>query len=174
MTFDAVGPLCERLDGALDGEFGADPAASSAVCVVGPTGAIADVETWLDGVDDGAPVVVVAPAARRRPRGIPSDRRVAVIAAALGGLIRNAAPMRVGRTNLVLVGAMQAHDCDDGCPLNVPEAEAGWLRRLTPTRRFTTADDVVSVVRFLASDGASYVDGITIPVDGGHTMGRLE
>lgn len=36
-----------------------------------------------------------------------------------------------------------------------------------PLRRFGTAWEVASVAAFLASDEASYVTGVLIPVDGG-------
>lgn len=40
-----------------------------------------------------------------------------------------------------------------------------------PLGRVGTTDDIASAVSFLASDGASYITGATIPVDGGLGMG---
>jgi NAD(P)-dependent dehydrogenase (short-subunit alcohol dehydrogenase family) len=41
------------------------------------------------------------------------------------------------------------------------------LLRKLPLGRAGTADDVARVVIFLASDAASFVTGVTVPVDGG-------
>ena len=41
----------------------------------------------------------------------------------------------------------------------------------TPLRRAGTPDDVAAAVSFLASDGAGFVTGTVIPVDGGFSMG---
>jgi meso-butanediol dehydrogenase/(S,S)-butanediol dehydrogenase/diacetyl reductase len=42
-----------------------------------------------------------------------------------------------------------------------------WER--TPTKRAGQAEEVAAAIFFLASDQASYVNGITLPVDGGQT-----
>jgi NAD(P)-dependent dehydrogenase (short-subunit alcohol dehydrogenase family) len=47
-----------------------------------------------------------------------------------------------------------------------------WAERVMariPARRFASADDVAHVVGFLLSDGAGYVHGVCLPVDGGVT-----
>ncbi len=55
---------------------------------------------------------------------------------------------------------MTAHLTDDARAFYVDQ---------TPPRRAATLPEVASVVRFLMSDEASYVNGTTIPVDGGLT-----
>jgi 3-oxoacyl-[acyl-carrier protein] reductase len=41
-----------------------------------------------------------------------------------------------------------------------------------PLGRFTTSDEIAGVVRWIASDEASYITGAVIPVDGGLGMGH--
>ncbi|MFC1957155.1 SDR family NAD(P)-dependent oxidoreductase [Chloroflexota bacterium] len=49
-----------------------------------------------------------------------------------------------------------------------PEIEQDALRNI-PLRRMATVDDVAAAVCFLASDAASVITGVTLPVDGGWT-----
>jgi len=51
------------------------------------------------------------------------------------------------------------------------EEVAQLAAKATPLRRIGTPEDVAGVVRFLASDAASYVTGQVIAVDGGMTLG---
>jgi 3-oxoacyl-[acyl-carrier protein] reductase len=38
-----------------------------------------------------------------------------------------------------------------------------------PLKRIATPDEVANAILFLASDKASYINGINLPVDGGRT-----
>jgi meso-butanediol dehydrogenase/(S,S)-butanediol dehydrogenase/diacetyl reductase len=50
----------------------------------------------------------------------------------------------------------------------MPKLQQAWVASI-PMRRPGTADEIAKVVAFLASDDASYVTGVCMPVDGGVT-----
>jgi len=54
---------------------------------------------------------------------------------------------------------------------NLGDEVAQLAAKATPLKRIGTPEDVAAVVRFLASDAASYVTGQVIAVDGGMTLG---
>jgi NAD(P)-dependent dehydrogenase (short-subunit alcohol dehydrogenase family) len=54
-------------------------------------------------------------------------------------------------------------------PLLADEALAQRLLADTPMGRFAEAEEVAAAILFLASDAASMITGVTLPVDGGWT-----
>lgn len=54
----------------------------------------------------------------------------------------------------------------------LPDEKKAEYRAQIPLQRYATTAEVASVVEWLASDGAAYVTGAVIPVDGGLGMGH--
>jgi 3-oxoacyl-[acyl-carrier protein] reductase len=54
----------------------------------------------------------------------------------------------------------------------LPEAQQADYKAKIPAGRFAAPEEVAKVVRWLASDEASYISGAVIPVDGGLGMGH--
>ena len=52
------------------------------------------------------------------------------------------------------------------------EAQQEQIRKQIPMGRQAKPEEVARVVRFLASEDASYITGAVIPVDGGLGMGH--
>ena len=52
------------------------------------------------------------------------------------------------------------------------EEQRATILRQIPASRYGTVEEVASVVAFLASPGAAYINGAVIPVDGGLGMGH--
>ena len=70
-------------------------------------------------------------------------------------------------TNVVAPGFVETDMTEE-----LPEEKKAEYKAQIPLQRYATTDEVASTVQWLASDGAAYVTGAVIPVDGGLGMGH--
>jgi NAD(P)-dependent dehydrogenase (short-subunit alcohol dehydrogenase family) len=93
------------------------------------------------------------------------------IAALTKNMALDFAPYRI-RVNCVCPGWVATPLVDDWFRLQPDESAArAYVDSIHPLGRIASADEIGKVVLFLASDQASFVTGVAIPVDGGVTLG---
>jgi 3-oxoacyl-[acyl-carrier protein] reductase len=102
--------------------------------------------------------------------GAPGQANYAASKAGLIGFGRSLAREVGGRNITVNVVAPGFIETDMTAALT--ESRRSDILGQVPLKRFGVAEEVASVVRWLASDDASYVTGAVIPVDGGLGMGH--
>jgi NAD(P)-dependent dehydrogenase (short-subunit alcohol dehydrogenase family) len=127
----------------------------------------------VDVLVDNAGLGWAEPASRETPAGLhPGALPQAAYAASKAGLIgltRDLAAQWTGRkgirVNAIAPGFFPTEMTDEMDP-----REAEHVMATTPAGRLGDPMELAAVGVFLASDAASYVTGITLPVDGGMTM----
>ncbi|MGA3540527.1 3-oxoacyl-ACP reductase FabG [Micromonosporaceae bacterium DT194] len=102
--------------------------------------------------------------------GSPGQVNYAASKAGLVGVARSITRELGGRNITANVVAPGFIDTDMTAALP-DERKADYLKAI-PAARFGATDDVAAVVTWLAGDGAGYISGAVIPVDGGLGMGH--
>jgi len=109
-------------------------------------------------------------------RGLPGSSAYVAAKHAVAGLTRTTA-VEVGnkgvRVNCVIPGMIDTRMLRDIATTIVGDAEAGLAAfgKVAPLGRLAQPEEVAAVVVFLLSDTASFVHGVTWPVDGGVLAG---
>ncbi len=134
-------------------------------------GAYFTVQKALPLIPDGGVIVVTT--SWLGEVGVAGASVVSASKAAARSLVRTLAAELVERNirvNGVRPGVMDTgFIAKAGLSPDAAEGLAASLRGTIPMKRFGRSEEVASAVAFLASDEASYITGIDLPVDGGLT-----
>lgn len=122
-------------------------------------------------IRDGGAVIVTTSGNNRV--GMAGSAAYAASKGALAALTRVMARELSGRRIRVNAIAPGPVETPMGSKLGIPEHERPAFRRMIeeciPLRRVALPEEIAAVAAFLASDDASYVNAVEIPVDGGWT-----
>ena len=117
---------------------------------------------------NGGSIINISSVIGLHPGSIP-QAAYAASKAGLIGLTRDLAQQWTGRKN-IRVNAIAPGYFPTEMTGEMDEGQAELVKMVTPAGRLGDPMELAAVGVFLASDAASYVTGITLPVDGGMTM----
>jgi NAD(P)-dependent dehydrogenase (short-subunit alcohol dehydrogenase family) len=137
------------------------------------------VRCGIDGVRGAAVVVLPSPlpAPVAASFGETAWWGSAVNSSALGALVRELSVAMAptgSRINLLHFGPLDPQLCCPDCPWAAPSSAVAAVRAAAMTRRLPGPSEVLGAVEFLIGDASSYVNGITLAVDGGITGVRYQ
>lgn len=132
------------------------------------TGGFHTLQACVPHMPRGAGLVFISSVDSQAP--VPGLAHYCAAKAGLEALVRSAALELGGRglrVNAVLPGVVRT-------PLMAPmlarpEVAAAFIEK-TPLGRIAEGDDIAAAVTFLVSDGARWVTGVALPVDGGMSL----
>ncbi|MDP4504858.1 SDR family NAD(P)-dependent oxidoreductase [Nonomuraea turcica] len=131
-------------------------------------------------LDAGTPGAIVNVTSHQATRAVPGSLPYATAKAATEGLTR-ALAVEYGRSgirvNAVAPGSVATERYEAFLASRTPQEAAAveeQLATLHPLGRVATPAEVAAVVAYLLSDDAAFVNGATVPVDGGRTVLGLD
>jgi NAD(P)-dependent dehydrogenase (short-subunit alcohol dehydrogenase family) len=125
-------------------------------------------QAFVRAARDGGAIVNVSSVLGPRP-GVLPQAAYAASKAGLLGLTRDLAQQWTGRKG-IRVKALAPGFVPTEMTDEMDSSEAEMIKMMTPAGRLGDPAELAAVGVFLASDAASYVTGVTLPVDGGLTM----
>ena len=125
-------------------------------------------QAFARAAKDGGSIINISSVLGIHPGALP-QAAYAASKAGLIGLTRDLAAQWTGRKN-IRVNAIAPGYFPTEMTDEMDSSEADFVKAITPAGRLGDPAELASVGVFLASDAASYVTGITLPVDGGMTM----
>jgi len=144
------------------------PAEFLRVLDVNLNGAYWMAQAFARAASDGGSIVNISSVLGLRPGPLP-QAAYSASKAGLIGLTRDLAAQWTGRksirVNAIAPGFFPTEMTDEMDP-----AEADFIKMMTPAGRLGDPAELAAVGVFLASDAASYISGVVLPVDGGMTM----